>query len=103
MKRFPYLPAVVFAAVLLGIGFGQSWRIHELEKKNDDLEGQLHSALVSQSQQCPPVAVTCVCPDYEEGWEDAQHADGCDTEEIELEDLRHMCAELETFGYVPGC
>lgn len=103
MKKFQYLPAVVFAAAVLGLGFGQSWHIHELEQKNDALESQLHAALVSQASECAPVQVTCECPDYEEGWQDAEYVEGCETEEFSVEDLRHMCEELKTFGYVPGC
>jgi len=52
---------------------------------------------------CSAVAVTCVCPDYEDGWEDSEHAEGCDPEPISIEDLRAMCEELEAYGYVAGC
>jgi hypothetical protein len=53
---------------------------------------------------CPPVQVTCVCPDYEDGWEDAEHAVGCDPDSgFDIEELRALCEDLETYGYVPSC
>lgn len=102
MKKFPHLPAVVLAGAVLGIVLGQSWRVHELETKNDVLESQLREGLVGA---CSPVHVTCECPDYEEGWDDAQHAEGCDpgVSDMSFEDLALVCDQLEEYGYVPSC
>jgi len=63
---------------------------------------QLRETLRTQVT-CPPVQVTCVCPEYDEGWDDAQFAEGCDPEGIALEDLEFVCAELNEFGYIPAC
>lgn len=105
MKKFPYLPAVAITAVVFGIVFGTSWRIHELESKNEVLESQLHEALLDRGDGCPSVHVTCECPEYDEGWDDAQFAEGCDPDmsEIAIDDLRLMCDELDSYGYIPDC
>jgi hypothetical protein len=54
---------------------------------------------------CADVHVVCECPAYEEGWNDAEYAEGCIPTEPELseEDIRGMCNELEEYGYVAGC
>lgn len=51
------------------------------------------------------VHVVCECPAYEDGWADAEYAQGCDPTEPELteDDLRGMCSELAEYGYVPDC
>jgi hypothetical protein len=52
---------------------------------------------------CAPVHVTCECPDYDEGWEDSEYMEGCEPEELDVEDLRVICDELNQYGYIPGC
>ena len=97
MKKFPYLAAVVLAAATFGVVFGTSWRVHDLEMKNGILESQLHEALLRPEGMCPAVYVACECPEYDEGWDDAQFAEGCDPDlnELPIEDLRTICFELE--------
>lgn len=79
-------------------------RIQQLEADKVELHEQLHEAQ-SAPDRCTPVQVTCVCPEYDEGWEDAQFAEGCDPSlsEMPIEELRVICDELEGYGYVPGC
>jgi len=96
--KFSHLTAAVFVVSLFTIW---TFRMHELEDRNNVLEQQLHESLLRQSQE--PVQVTCVCPEYDEGWDDAEYVSGCDPEEIDIEMLEGMCSELETFGYVPRC
>jgi len=103
MSKFPYLPAVVLVATVFGIALGLSWRIHDLEDRNADLEKQLHETLLRQPVACTPVEIVCECPDYEEGWDDAEYVSGCDPEGIDVETLEVLCSELETYGYVPHC
>jgi hypothetical protein len=52
---------------------------------------------------CTPVQVSCVCPEYEEGWDDAEFAEGCDPAGIAIEDLELICAEFSEYGYIPSC
>lgn len=63
---------------------------------------QLHERLHEQVT-CAPVHVTCDCPDYEEGWDDAEYVEGCNPEEFSVEDFQVMCDDLNQYGYVPGC
>jgi len=73
----------------------------QLSIVNSDLRQRLDQSEAEPSS----VMVTCVCPEYEEGWDDAVSAQGCDPgfDETPIEDLRLICAELDAFGYVPGC
>lgn len=96
-----HVAIAAFLVCLLGMG---TLRMHQLEHRNEVLENELREVLRSRSR-CEPVQVTCTCPDYEEGWEDAQYVDGCDPawDEMSADDLRLICSELETYGYVPSC
>jgi len=96
---------VAFLAPFVIITLG-SW-IWNLQTQVDHLKTQntqLHESLQTQAE-CPMVNVVCECPEYDEGWDDAQYAEGCDprASEMSIEDLQVMCAEIETYGYVPGC
>jgi len=93
------------AAAFVIVTIGSSWRLQKLQDDNDVLEAQLHEALLHQGGSCAPVQVTCECPEYDEGWEDAQFMEGCDPDmgEIPIEDLQVMCADLENYEYIPGC
>ena len=104
-NKFPYLPAVVYLAAIIGLEFGMAWRVHELEGQNRLLENQLHDTLSRAPSECSPVHVTCVCPEYEEGWDDAQFSEGCDTSlsEFSFEELRLMCDDLDSYDQTPGC
>lgn len=72
----------------------------------DQVRKELDKAPVVQ--ECPvqpacPVTnsyVTNICPEYDQGWEDAQ-ASECP--ELTTDELRSMCQDLEELGYVPDC
>lgn len=97
----------------------------ELREENLRLQERLN-----ERQVCPDVMVTCDCPEYEEGYEDAEWVQGCDNLEIPWEELQDLCvgvngcdkpqaacdpsemsqkdleiicAEWSTYGYIPGC
>ena len=71
-----------------------------LQHRNDQLR-----ELVQPQVACAPVHVTCECPEYDEGWDDAQFAEGCDPDmtEMDIDALRIVCEELDSYGYIPGC
>jgi len=75
--------------------------VAQLSITNSDLRQRLEQ----RSIECPAVQVTCVCPEYDEGWEDAQFAEGCDSDmtELPIDDLRLICDDLDDYGYIPGC
>jgi hypothetical protein len=106
--KLSHLTAAVFVVTLLGL---QEWHyraelnrdraeLDRLEDRSADLLRQVHDMALRESAA---VEVTCVCPDYEEGWDDAEYVSGCTPEEIDLETLEAMCDEVETFGYIPHC
>jgi hypothetical protein len=64
---------------------------------------RLRDELSRRALEPLPVVVTCECPDYEEGWEDSEFAEGCNPEPISLEEMRTMCSDLEEYGYEPDC
>lgn len=105
-KKLPSVP-LVFVVALMTVGLIMATVIVDLGTRNDaleehvaDLERRLRDA---KAPRCPDVLVTCECPDYEEGWEDAEFAEGCDPDPIGIDELRAMCSELEAYGYVPDC
>jgi hypothetical protein len=75
--------------------------VAQLSITNSDLRQRLEQ----RSIECPAVQVTCVCPEYDEGWEEAQVAEGCDPDmtELPIDDLRLICDDLDDYGYIPGC
>ena len=75
--------------------------VAQLSITNSDLRQRLEQ----RSIECPAVQVTCFCPEYDEGWEDAQFAEGCDSDmtELPIDDLRLICDDLDDYGYIPGC
>ena len=90
----------VFHFFTLAIITSLSWTLLVIEKENSALKIKPWTPI-----SCPAVAVTCVCHEYDEGWDDAQYAEGCDPSltELPIDDLRLICAELDEYGYVPGC
>ena len=102
--KFPYLAgaaAVVYVLTILGL----SLRIELLEVQNGELESQLHDVLVKSPTACPAVLVTCECPNYDAGWDDAEYLEGCgpDMNELSLEDLMIMCAGFDVDDHIAGC
>ena len=88
-----------FVIVMLGCWIW-NLQVHNdlLRYRNDQLR-----ELVQPQVACAPVQVTCVCPDYEEGWDDSEYLDGCSPEELDIEELRIVCDELNQYNYIPGC
>lgn len=88
------LPAVLTTVILALTPLG--WDLHtQLENSRAEVF-ELREVLHTQVT-CTPVQVTCVCPEYDQGWDDAEFAEGCDY------DFDLICAELHEFGYVPNC
>jgi hypothetical protein len=88
--------------MLAGAVFHDLHASAELERLRFDND-RLRDELSRRSVDPIPVVVTCECPEYEEGWEDAEFVEGCAPEEISVEELRDMCSDLEEYGYVPDC
>ena len=90
----------VFHFLTLAIIASLSWTLLVIEKENVALKIKPWTPM-----SCPTVQVTCECPEYEEGWDDAQFAEGCDpsVNEMAIDDIKLICAELDEYGYVPGC
>jgi hypothetical protein len=90
----------VLIVALASIGWNLQTQLQVSRMENLQLRETLRSQVT-----CAPVQVTCECPDYEEGWGDALFAEGCPTEDvgIDLEQIELICAELDEYGYVPGC
>jgi hypothetical protein len=76
--------------------------VFQLQAANRDLHYQLDRLGILE---CSPVHVECVCPDYDQGWEDAAFAEGCDSalDEMSFDELKVMCQEIEDYGEIPGC
>jgi len=102
--KFPYRLSAAIMVISSVLVLMTTLRIQMLEKEKEELHEQLHEAQEAPDR-CTPVQVTCECPDYDEGWDDAQFSEGCDPDmsELPIEDLRAICADLESYGYVPGC
>ena len=102
-----WIVLIAFVAPFVFVTLG-CW-VWNLQTKNDLLQhrnDELHEMIQKPAQlECPMVAVTCACPEYDEGWEDAQHAIGCDPDinEMDLDVLQNICEELDSYGYVPHC
>jgi len=98
---------VAFLAPFLLVFLG-NW-VWSLQVQIEGLQyrnGQLHERLQVQPQiECPNVSVTCECPEYDEGWDDAQFSEGCDPDinEMGIDELRIICDDLDSYGYIPGC
>lgn len=90
--------------VLVATVFMMGWMgvlqhsLQQAEAENRDLRQQL-----GRGGACAPVMVTCSCPEYEEGWDDAKFVEGCVPHELDPEALEVMCDELDSLGYVPRC
>ena len=91
-----YSVTLVAPFVILMLG-AWVWKLHT--------ELQIEQLRVQDLQEeRVPVQVSCVCPAYEDGWDDAEYVEDLDCEGgHDIEDLRLMCVELEEFGYVPDC
>jgi hypothetical protein len=97
------LVSMAFAAPVLLLTFGAwAWSVQIERDLVEQQNLELREILRTQAA-CAPVQVSCVCPEYDEGWDDAQFAEGCDPQGIALEDLELICAEISEFGYVPSC
>jgi hypothetical protein len=84
----------------LGIALVGVLHILGLQAKVTELQGKL-----ADREVCPDVQVTCNCPQYEEGWDDAEFSRGCTPESFTYEELENMCEEImfpEPNG-IPGC
>lgn len=96
-------PIIAFA---MGMQLGEGNRQH-LQRENEYLREQLEKE--RERPLSPIVRVVCECPDYEDGWDDAEsmmvQAEECVCREGELsdDDIKSMCADLEEYGYVPAC
>jgi hypothetical protein len=116
--KLSHLTAAIFVVALFGILETEHWyEIDRLHDRARDLEDQLREAELRRAlhdledqvrdvvEPSVPVGVTCICPDYEEGWDDAEYAGGCDPDmgEMTIEELQTVCTELVSFGYVPHC
>lgn len=99
ITSFLLLPLTLVASMLLYVN---GFLLHAQLTNSQIENAQLREAMRTQVA-CAPVQVTCVCPTYEEGWDDSEFAEGCAPAPIELEQIELVCAELKEFGYVPGC
>lgn len=106
-RNATYLEVVLLCAVLIsmtGLLFASmEWR--SAEKQKELLEERIRFMEMRDLLDARPTHVVCECPAYEDGWDDAEVAEGCSPTEISIseEDLREMCSELEEYGYVPDC
>jgi hypothetical protein len=103
-NKFAYSLSAAIMVIATVTILAMTLRIQMLEQEKEELHEQLHEAHAAPDR-CTPVHVTCECPDYEEGWEDSQYAEGCDprASEFSMDDLEIMCAEFDVHGYIPGC
>jgi hypothetical protein len=95
-RHLPVATLVVFFLALIGA---------QDAYYRSELDAARHRASLAEARLLSerPVELTCVCQDYEDGWEDAEYVSGCENEELDLEEIEAMCAEFEEFGYAPGC
>lgn len=102
---------MLLSTVAIVSGLGASWKIAALRAENLQLRRQVHQAIESRPPpECPVARVVCECPAYEQGWDDAEvaggcdpGAEGCDLESLDDETLETICGELGLYGYVPRC
>lgn len=88
----------ILAFVLMGaaarVGWNQNFTVDRLQRENDALR---------REQRCAPVQVTCECPAYEEGWDDAEYASSYTPPFFDEEALLTICEEIESHHQIPGC
>jgi len=102
-NKFAYRLSAAIMVVSAVVVLALTLRVRMLEKEKEDLYEQLHEVRADPAR-CAPVHVTCECPEYDEGWEDAQHAEGCEPQlEMSIDGLRIMCDDLDMYEYEPGC
>lgn len=102
-NKFAYRLSAAIMVIPALVVFALTLRVQMLETEKEDLYQQLHEAH-AEPDRCTPVHVTCECPEYDEGWEDAQHAEGCEPQlGMTIDGLQIMCADLDMYEYVPGC
>lgn len=103
-NKFHYRLTAAIMVISTVVIFALTLHIQQLERDKEELHQQLHESHMAPDR-CTPVHVTCECPEYDEGWDDAQFAEGCDPSvtEMDIDDLRILCDELDSSQYIPGC
>ncbi len=91
---------VTAAAALLGVFLGTS--LHRLtEPPRVQAPPTVIDLRAPQPVACPPVQVTCECPSYEQGWEDADFVRGDVEDESDYcspENLEQVCSDFIKYG-----
>jgi hypothetical protein len=101
MTNRPEVPTPINLLLFVVI-VGLVGAIFQLQSVNRQLQYQLDQL---SDLECPEVYVECVCPEYDQGWEDASFAEGCEptVDEMSFEELELICQQIEDYGYIPDC
>ena len=82
---------LILVVSLAGVGWNLQTQVQQAH-----LENQRLREMMSQQATCPEinleVQVACECPELED-----------DLDYPSLEELEHMCAEYNEYGYFPDC
>jgi len=95
-----YFIAIVMPFIIVMLGTWV-WSLYvQLEVQQLRVQ-DLHERL---REERVPVQISCICPAYEDGWDDAEFVEDLDCERgYDIEDLELMRVELDELGYVPDC
>lgn len=87
---------LVLILCLAGVGWNLQTQLQQVNLENEQLR-----EMIPKQATCPEVEVgvqvACECLGYEEGYEDGLNTGPS------LEELEHLCADLDEYGYVPRC
>ena len=84
-RRTDPLPLLFVTTLIVFLAFGAwNWSLHVQLDLAEVQNGRLRQRLESRATAAS-VTVVCECPAYEDGWDDAEFADGC-YGEVELTD-----------------
>jgi len=83
---------LILVVSLAGVGWNLQTQVQQAQLENERLR-----EMMPKQVTCPEieveVQVACECPELEDGF--YSHPS--------LEELEHLCAEYEEYGYLPGC
>lgn len=91
------LVLLILIVALAAVGWHLQSQVQVLRGENLNLRENRSAG------SCTPVDVSCTCPEYEQGWDDAEYVAGCEPAEIPIEELEAICADLHEYGYAAGC
>lgn len=99
-KPLPFLVVSVLSVSIGLVGGSVGHALNDLtERPSLPAPPTVIDLRAPQPASCPPVQVTCECPSYEQGWDDAEYARGeIEDDYCSPENLKQVCADFIEYG-----